>query len=116
MGQLCDAVDAVRFDANARVIVLRSTTPGIFCAGADLKERAKMQPQEVAPFVSKARKLISELENLPMPVIAAIDGHALGNFPNNIISTQMRLNFRFKSLWSSYVETSLTLTDILIPN
>jgi len=78
VGQLCDAVDAVRFDVNARVIVLRSTTPGIFCAGADLKERAKMQPQEVGPFVSKARKLISELENLPMPVIAAIDGHALG--------------------------------------
>ena len=33
---------------------------------------------QVGPFVSKARKLISELENLPMPVIAAIDGHALG--------------------------------------
>ena len=78
VGQLCDAVDAVRFDTNARVVVLRSTTPGIFCAGADLKERAKMTPSQVGPFVSKARKLIYELENLPMPVIAAIDGHALG--------------------------------------
>ena len=48
VSQLCDAVDAVRFDLNARVIVLRSTTPGIFCAGADLKERAKMKPQEVS--------------------------------------------------------------------
>lgn len=31
------------------------------CAGADLKERAKMHPSEVGPFVSKARGLITEL-------------------------------------------------------
>lgn len=31
------------------------------CAGADLKERAKMQQSEVGPFVSKARALITEL-------------------------------------------------------
>jgi len=91
VGQLCDAVEAVRFDLNARVIVLRSTTPGIFCAGADLKERAKMQPQEVGPFVSKARKLISELENLPMPVIAAIDGHALGGGLEMALACDMRI-------------------------
>jgi len=91
VGQLCDAVEAVRFDLNARVIVLRSTTPGIFCAGADLKERAKMQPQEVGPFVSKARKLISELENLPMPVIAAIDGHALGGGLEMALACDLRV-------------------------
>jgi len=32
-----------------------------FCAGADLKERAKMHQSEVGPFVSKARALITEL-------------------------------------------------------
>ena len=32
-----------------------------WCAGADLKERAKMQQSEVGPFVSKARALITEL-------------------------------------------------------
>lgn len=31
------------------------------CAGADLKERAKMHQSEVGPFVSKARALITEL-------------------------------------------------------
>ncbi len=35
--ELIKAVEAVRFDTNARVIILKSTTPGIFCAGADLK-------------------------------------------------------------------------------
>ena len=77
--QLIEAVETVKFNTNARVIILRSTTPGIFCAGADLKERATMPPELVGPFVAKARNLISDLENLSMPIIAAIDGPALGN-------------------------------------
>ena len=40
-----------------------------------------MPPQAVGPAVAKARRLIYDLENLPMPVIAAIDGHALGMLP-----------------------------------
>lgn len=79
VAQLCDAVEAVKYDKAVRTVILKSTTPGIFCAGADLKERAKMPAHLVGAFVGKARKLISDLENLPMPVIAAIDGHALGS-------------------------------------
>ena len=37
-----------------------------------------MPAKSVGPAVAKARRLIYDLENLPMPVIAAIDGHALG--------------------------------------
>lgn len=76
---LATAVESVRFDRNCRALIIRSTTPGIFCAGADLKERAKMAQSEVGPFVAKARSLMSNLEHLPMPVIAAIDGAALGS-------------------------------------
>lgn len=78
VGQLTNAVEAVKFDRDARVVIIKSTTPGIFCAGADLKERAKMPASLVGAFVAKARSLIADMENLPMPVIAAIDGHALG--------------------------------------
>jgi methylglutaconyl-CoA hydratase len=52
---LGSALEAVQFDKNVRALIIKSTTPGIFCAGADLKERAKMQPSEVGPFVAKAR-------------------------------------------------------------
>lgn len=78
MKELKEAIDGVRHDSSVRVVLLRSMVPGVFCAGADLKERAKMKPEEVGPFVTKARAMISDFENLPMPVIVALDGAALG--------------------------------------
>nr|XP_014433449.1 methylglutaconyl-CoA hydratase, mitochondrial isoform X2 [Pelodiscus sinensis] len=72
------AMDALKSDKKVRTVIFRSEVPGIFCAGADLKERAKMHSSEVSSFVSKARATINEMANLPVPTIAAIDGTALG--------------------------------------
>ncbi|XP_019410567.1 PREDICTED: methylglutaconyl-CoA hydratase, mitochondrial isoform X3 [Crocodylus porosus] len=72
------AVDALKSDKKVRTVIFRSEVPGIFCAGADLKERAKMHSSEVSSFVSKARAAINEMANLPVPTIAALDGIALG--------------------------------------
>ncbi|XP_077593226.1 methylglutaconyl-CoA hydratase, mitochondrial-like isoform X2 [Stigmatopora nigra] len=75
---MTEAVGDIKKNNKVRSVIICSLVPGIFCAGADLKERAKMQQSEVGPFVSKARALITELGNLPMPTIAALDGAALG--------------------------------------
>lgn len=61
-----------------RAIILRSAVPGIFCAGADLKERAMMKPEEVGPAVTKGRRIISEFGSMPMPTLVALDGGAYG--------------------------------------
>ncbi|XP_058549246.1 methylglutaconyl-CoA hydratase, mitochondrial isoform X4 [Neofelis nebulosa] len=58
---LSKAVDALKSDKKVRTIIVRSEVPGIFCAGADLKERVKMNPSEVGPFVSKIRAVINEI-------------------------------------------------------
>ncbi|XP_022277714.1 methylglutaconyl-CoA hydratase, mitochondrial isoform X3 [Canis lupus baileyi] len=58
---LSKAVDALKSDKKVRTIIVRSEVPGIFCAGADLKERVKMNPSEVGPFVSKIRAVIDEI-------------------------------------------------------
>ncbi|XP_063701748.1 methylglutaconyl-CoA hydratase, mitochondrial [Culicoides brevitarsis] len=71
-------IDSLAHDNKVRVLVLRSLVPGVFCAGADLKERATLTPTQVSAFVTSLRKLLSDIEQLPMPVIAAIDGVALG--------------------------------------
>eukprot|EP01138_Halocafeteria_seosinensis_P006653 gb/GECG01006801.1/.p1 GENE.gb/GECG01006801.1/~~gb/GECG01006801.1/.p1 ORF type:complete len:326 (+),score=48.40 gb/GECG01006801.1/:1-978(+) len=72
------ALDNVRFDPKVRAVILKSDVEKVFCAGADLKERATMTQQEVGQFVSALRSAFSGMENLPMPTIAAIEGAALG--------------------------------------
>ncbi|OQR97157.1 enoyl-CoA hydratase/isomerase family [Achlya hypogyna] len=78
MAEMRAAMDSVRFDASVRVVVLQSTVPRVFCAGADLKERLAMTPEEAAATVFGLRSAFTELEQLPMPTIAAIEGAALG--------------------------------------
>jgi len=88
---LRSTVAELKFDRSARVLILRSRTDGVFCAGADLKERKEMGVEEVHKFVDSLRALMSELSALPMPVIAAIDGHALGGGMELALACDMRI-------------------------
>ncbi|PPQ77438.1 hypothetical protein CVT25_011020 [Psilocybe cyanescens] len=76
--QLRECLEHVHFDKSVRVLILRSTTLGSFCAGADLAERRTMTQPQVARFLVELRDALGKLESLPMPTIAAIDGPALG--------------------------------------
>lgn len=64
-------------ETNISVLVLESNQKH-FCAGADLKEREKMPDKKVHEVVESIGKMVSVIENLPMPTIAAINGSALG--------------------------------------
>ncbi|XP_049460067.1 methylglutaconyl-CoA hydratase, mitochondrial isoform X2 [Epinephelus fuscoguttatus] len=86
-----EAVEDIKKNNKVRSVIICSLVPGIFCAGADLKERAKMHQSEVGPFVSKARALITELGNLPVPTIAAIDGAALGGGLEMALACDIRI-------------------------
>ncbi|XP_043555112.1 enoyl-CoA hydratase domain-containing protein 2, mitochondrial isoform X1 [Chiloscyllium plagiosum] len=76
--QLEEAVEDLCHDKSVRVVLFKSQIKGVFCAGADLKERAEMSNAEVGHFVHRLRNLMSNIACLPMPTIAAIDGYALG--------------------------------------
>lgn len=73
-----ECLETVQFDNSVRVLVVRSSTVGSFCAGADLIERRSMTKQQVDKFLLDLRGALGALESLPMPTIAAIDGPALG--------------------------------------
>ncbi|KAK3585870.1 hypothetical protein CHS0354_038402 [Potamilus streckersoni] len=107
LNQLREAMDTVKFDNSLRVVILRSEVQGVFCAGADLKERATMKVEEVGPFVSKLRGSLSELENLPIPTIAALDGAALGGGLEIALACDMRIAASKAKL--GLVETKLAI-------
>ena len=86
-----EALESLKHDKSIKAVVVRSSVPGIFCAGADLKERAKMAPSDVGPFVSKLRGMVSGLQNLPAPVIAALDGAALGGGLEIALACDLRI-------------------------
>ncbi|KAJ7639025.1 ClpP/crotonase-like domain-containing protein [Roridomyces roridus] len=76
--ELRENLQIVHSDSSVRALILRSSTPGSFCAGADLVERRTMSDAQVAEFLTNLRGALGQLEALPMPTIAAIDGPALG--------------------------------------
>lgn len=79
LSQLTAALDEVRHSGSAiRALVLASDVPGVFCAGADLKERASMSKVETALFVQGLGAAFSGVAALPVPTVAALDGVALG--------------------------------------
>ncbi|XP_007947264.1 methylglutaconyl-CoA hydratase, mitochondrial [Orycteropus afer afer] len=104
---LSKAVDALKSDKKVRTLIVRSEVPGIFCAGADLKERVKMHSSEVGPFVSKVRAVINEIANLPVPTIAAIDGLALGGGLELALACDIRV--AVSSAKMGLVETKLAI-------
>ncbi|XP_058462674.1 methylglutaconyl-CoA hydratase, mitochondrial [Malaya genurostris] len=105
VNKLLEAIDVLAHDKNVRVVILRSLVPGIFCAGADLKERVTMSPQEVGRFVSKLRLMMTSIDHMPAPVIAAMDGPALGGGLEMALACDMRVVSTNASL--GLVETKL---------
>ncbi len=91
MAEFRQALAELRSDPHVRVVVVHSHVPGVFCAGADLKERAEMPPSEVATFVLGLRAGFTELEDLPVPVIAVLEGVAFGGGLELALAADLRV-------------------------
>jgi len=71
-------VDVLETDKTVRTMILTGSGEKAFCVGADLKERQGMNEKDILVRLDFVHKLYTRLENLPFPVIAAINGIALG--------------------------------------
>lgn len=77
--ELKQVLDDVAADNEVRVVIITGAGEGAFCAGADLRELQDKTPLQARKHVgSFSRVVIDTLANLEKPVIAAINGHALG--------------------------------------
>ena len=65
-------------DTSVRAVILTGEGRRAFCAGADLKERSGMSESEVLEMLSLYRSELAWLSSFRAPVIAAINGVALG--------------------------------------
>jgi len=78
-------------DVGVRAVVISSSVPGTFSAGADLKERKEMSVDEARAFVDGLRTMLNVTEDLAVPTIAAIDGVALGGGLELALACDMRV-------------------------
>ena len=65
-------------DRSVRAVVLTGAGDKAFCAGADLKERATMKPEEVTTFLIGLRRVFRSLELSDCVFVAFINGAAFG--------------------------------------
>src|ERR1700733_13421027 len=75
--ELSSALDRADRDPATRVIVLTGTAPG-FCAGSDLKELAGTDLVGMRAHEARTAALARSIALLDKPVVAGIDGFALG--------------------------------------
>ena len=80
-GALIDAlwseIDKVCVRRDVRALIIAGGDKA-FCAGADLKERAGMTPEQTRMFLRKIRGIMDVVERVPQPTIAVIEGVAFG--------------------------------------
>jgi enoyl-CoA hydratase len=89
MDALEEALDAA---ADADVVVLRGSGDRAFVSGGDLKELAKIRTHEEAVAMAvRMRRLCDRIATFPAPVIAALNGHALGGGAEVAVAADIRV-------------------------
>jgi len=107
--EFAGAIAEARFNREARVVIITGSggEKQSFSTGADLKERASMTEDEVRRFIFTIRSTFTAVENLPQPVIAAVNGFAFGGGLELALACDIRI--ASESALVGLTETSLAI-------
>jgi enoyl-CoA hydratase len=78
LAELSRALDDIAADENIRVLILTGAGEKAFVAGADITELATYTALQAKSFSRAGHAVIAKLQELPIAVIAAVNGFALG--------------------------------------
>ena len=104
---LKEHVEALHFDPEVRVVIITGAGEKAFCAGADLKERATYSEQQVREFIFTIRNTFTFIEYMSKPVIAAVNGVALGGGTELALACDLRIASQTASM--GLTETRLAI-------
>jgi enoyl-CoA hydratase/carnithine racemase len=88
---LRDKIESLRFMPEIRVVIVTGAGEKAFSAGADLKERRTLSDLQVQEFIYTIRNLFTSIERLNKPVIAAVNGIALGGGTELALASDIRI-------------------------
>ncbi|HYY71516.1 MAG TPA: enoyl-CoA hydratase-related protein [Nitrososphaeraceae archaeon] len=78
VSELIEIFNNIISDDKINAVILTGVGNKAFCAGGDLNQVIKMDPIQAEKYASHVHYLLNTIENLEKPVIAAINGYALG--------------------------------------
>jgi len=71
-------LDILAADETVRVLIITGAGERSFCAGADISYMVDIEPMQAERYATSAQRVINKIESLEKPVIAAVNGFALG--------------------------------------
>jgi 3-hydroxypropionyl-coenzyme A dehydratase len=78
IAELSRTIDIVGPDDGIKVLIITGAGEKSFCAGADISYMVNIQPIQAEKYATSAQAVLNKIENLQKPVIAAVNGFALG--------------------------------------
>ena len=84
-------IDTLRYKTDVRVVIITGAGEKAFSAGADLKERRTLSDIQVKEYIYTIRNLFTSIEQLNKPVIAAVNGIALGGGTEIALACDIRI-------------------------
>jgi enoyl-CoA hydratase/carnithine racemase len=78
IAELSRAIEIVGVDDGIKVVIITGSGEKAFCAGADIAFMVDIDPVQAEKYASSAQSVLNKIERMGKPVIAAINGYALG--------------------------------------
>lgn len=89
--EIMNVIDKLKDEKQIKCLVMRGEGGKAFSAGGDLSNLRLKNSVEAIKFAKLGQKTTNEIENFPHPVIAAIDGYALGGGCEMALACDMRI-------------------------